>query len=146
MRKSLNSTTTRFDQHILSKIIPLSRGLHNSRPTWQPDLSTTGGRTDVPVTKALRPTKFPFKFETGYALFAKRPPRPFPPPFLSPPSGSFSDPLSTHHMSRDKRMFVNGDLIRGFTNGDDAVYASDNFICANDGVGAWSAKKGGHAG
>jgi hypothetical protein len=49
-------------------------------------------------------------------------------------------------MSRDKRMFVNGDLIRGFTNGDDAVYASEHFICANDGVGAWSTKKGGHAG
>jgi protein phosphatase PTC7 len=49
-------------------------------------------------------------------------------------------------MSRDKRMFVNGDLIRGYTNGDDAVYASDQFICANDGVGAWSTRPGGHAG
>ncbi|KAI0485213.1 hypothetical protein GGR56DRAFT_617267 [Xylariaceae sp. FL0804] len=90
--------------------------------------------------------RLPFHFETGFALFAKRKPRPFPPPFLSPPSASFSDPLSTHHQSRDKRAFVDGQLIRGWTNGDDAVYASDHFICANDGVGAWSARPRGHAG
>ncbi|KAI5862608.1 phosphatase 2C-like domain-containing protein [Durotheca rogersii] len=90
--------------------------------------------------------KLPFRFETGLSLFAKRTPRPFPPPFLSPPSGSFSDPLSTHHRSRDKRASVGGEPIRGRTNGDDAVYASDYFICANDGVGAWSARPRGHAG
>jgi hypothetical protein len=111
-----------------------------------PEITSTGLRTDASATRNLPPEVLPFKFETGYALFAKRAPRPFPPPFLSPPSGSFSDPLSTHHMSRDKRMFVNGNLIRGFTNGDDAVYASDQFICANDGVGAWSTRPGGHAG
>ncbi|KLP18882.1 uncharacterized protein LW94_3903 [Fusarium fujikuroi] len=88
----------------------------------------------------------PFRFETGIGLFAKRPPRPFPPPFLSPPSTSFTDPLSTHHQSRDRRAFVNGQLIRGKTNGDDAVYASDYFICANDGVGAWATRPRGHAG
>lgn len=90
--------------------------------------------------------KPPFRFETGIALFAKRAPRPFPPPFTSPPSASFSDPLSTHHRSRDRRAFVNGELIRGYTNGDDAVYASDYFVCANDGVGAWAARPRGHAG
>lgn len=90
--------------------------------------------------------KLPYKFETGLALFAKRTPRPFPPPFLSPPSGSFSDPLSTHNRSRDRRAFVNGELIKGWTNGDDAVFASDYFIGANDGVGAWSARPRGHAG
>lgn len=94
----------------------------------------------------LTPRRRPFKFETGTALFAKRPPRPFPPPFLSPPSGSFSDPLSTHHSARDRRPYVNGDLIRGFTNGDDAIYASEVFIGANDGVGAWSTRPSGHAG
>ncbi|KAI0206257.1 phosphatase 2C-like domain-containing protein [Astrocystis sublimbata] len=84
--------------------------------------------------------RLPFHFETGFALFAKRQPRPFPPPFLSPPSGSFSDPLSTHHQSRDRRVFVHGQLIRGWTNGDDALYASEHFLCVNDGVGAclWS--------
>ncbi|TDZ22139.1 putative protein phosphatase 2C 80 [Colletotrichum sidae] len=88
----------------------------------------------------------PFRFETGVSLFAKRAPRPFPPPFLSPPSGSFSDPLSTHHRSRDRRARVNGQIILGQTNGDDAVFASENFICANDGVGAWSTRPRGHAG
>ncbi|KAL2756904.1 hypothetical protein ACRALDRAFT_1056056 [Sodiomyces alcalophilus JCM 7366] len=88
----------------------------------------------------------PYKFDTGVALFAKRSPRPFPPPFLSPPSGSFSDPLSTHHQSRDRRARVNGDIILGKTNGDDAVFASEYFICANDGVGAWTTRPRGHAG
>lgn len=91
-------------------------------------------------------SRLPFRFETGIALFAKRQPRPFPPPFMSPPSVSFSDPLSTHHKSRDRRAFVDGELIRGYTNGDDAVYESDYFICANDGVGAWAARPRGHAG
>ncbi|PNY28553.1 Uncharacterized protein TCAP_01529, partial [Tolypocladium capitatum] len=90
--------------------------------------------------------RLPFRFETGIGLFAKRQPRPFPPPFLSPPSGSFSDPLSTHHRSRDRRARVNGEIIRGLTNGDDAVYASDFFVCANDGVGAWATRPRGHAG
>jgi protein phosphatase PTC7 len=105
--------------------------------------STTPGHDPPPVHDHEIP---PFHFETGLALFAKRTPRPFPPPFLSPPSGSFSDPLSTHHRSRDRRTFVDGELIRGYTNGDDAVYVSDMFIGANDGVGAWSTRPGGHAG
>lgn len=89
----------------------------------------------------------PFRFDTGIALFAKRTPRPFPPPFLSPPSGSFSDPLSTHDRSRDRRgAYVDGHRIQGYTNGDDAVFASDYFVGANDGVGAWSARPRGHAG
>ncbi|KAI6365370.1 hypothetical protein MCOR25_005383 [Pyricularia grisea] len=100
-----------------------------------------------PRKQRRRGPPLPFRFETGIALFAKRTPRPFPPPFLSPPSGSFSDPLSTHHRSRDRRSaYVNGELIRGRTNGDDAVFASDSFICANDGVGAWSTRPRGHSG
>lgn len=115
-----------------------------ARLTWRPcrkrgfASATTHLSDDVPI--------LPFRFETGIGLFAKRPPRPFPPPFLSPPSTSFTDPLSTHHQSRDRRAFVNGQLIRGKTNGDDAVYASDYFICANDGVGAWATRPRGHAG
>ncbi|KAI1430129.1 phosphatase 2C-like domain-containing protein [Xylaria sp. FL1777] len=110
--------------------------------------STSAASSTSDVTPPLPDShsRLPFHFETGVALFAKRSPRPFPPPFLSPPSGSFSDPLSTHHQSRDRRVFVHGELIRGYTNGDDAVYASDNFICANDGVGAWSSRPRGHAG
>ncbi|KAF2830999.1 hypothetical protein CC86DRAFT_282883 [Ophiobolus disseminans] len=90
-------------------------------------------------------TKPPFYFEAGYALFAKRPSRPFPPPFHSQPSTSFSEPLSTHNKSRDRRPTVNGQMIRGVTNGDDAVLVSDYFIGANDGVGAWAAREKGHA-
>lgn len=100
----------------------------------------------APDTSSVHVEQLPFRFETGLALFAKRPPRPFPPPFLSPPSGSFSEPLSTHNRSRDRSLFVNGELIRGYTNGDDAVYGSDYFVAANDGVGAWSTRPGGHAG
>jgi protein phosphatase PTC7 len=122
------------------------RSIIQSRPRCRPELafstSTSADTAGVP----LRKEPLPFKFETGLALYAKRPPRPFPPPFLSPPSGSFSEPLSTHNRSRDRRAFVNGELIRGYTNGDDAVYVSDMFIGANDGVGAWSTRPGGHAG
>ncbi|KAL9126159.1 MAG: hypothetical protein Q9217_004755 [Psora testacea] len=89
--------------------------------------------------------KSPFYFDTGYALFAKRPSRAFPPPFLPPPSGSFSDPLSPYNRSRQRRPYVNGEMIRGITNGDDAVLVGENFIGANDGVGAWATREKGHA-
>lgn len=107
--------------------------------------SSTGMKTPSPSDGRQPISKSPFYFDTGYALFAKRPSRPFPPPFLSPPSGSFSDPLSTHHRSRDRRSYVNGELIRGITNGDDAVVVGENFIGANDGVGAWASRENGHA-
>jgi protein phosphatase PTC7 len=122
------------------------RTLVQSPPRCRPELAFSTSTSADADTPLLRREHMPFRFETGIALFAKRAPRPFPPPFLSPPSGSFSDPLSTHHRSRDRRAFVNGQLIRGYTNGDDAVYVSDVFIGANDGVGAWSTRPGGHAG
>lgn len=109
------------------------------------DAAAAAPRQDEDRTIPAFP-KLPYKFETGISLFAKRAPRPFPPPFLSPPSGSFSDPLSTHHRSRDRRPKVNGELIKGWTNGDDAAFASEYFIGTNDGVGAWSARPRGHAG
>ena len=40
---------------------------------------------------------------------------------------------------------MNGEMIRGITNGDDAVLVSDNLIGTNDGVGAWAQKEKGHA-
>ncbi|EGY21819.1 rRNA-processing protein UTP23 [Verticillium dahliae VdLs.17] len=106
--------------------------------------TTSGLRSEEHQGPAI--PSLPYRFETGIALFAKRAPRPFPPPFLSRPSNSFSDALSTHDHSRDRRARVNGEIILGKTNGDDAVYASDYFICANDGVGAWSTRPRGHAG
>ena len=93
----------------------------------------------------------PFYLETGYSIFAKRPSRPFPPPFVSLPSGSFSDPLTTHNPSsvprNARRPRVNGQLVRGITNGDDAIIigAEQRFIAVNDGVGAWAQKDRGHA-
>jgi protein phosphatase PTC7 len=131
---------------IVRAIIPQTRrnfvsSIPKCRPN--PEASKTSVVVEAPP---LQLEHLPFRFETGLALFAKRPPRPFPPPFLSPPSGSFSEPLSTHNRSRDRRAFVNGELIRGYTNGDDAVYGSDYFVGANDGVGAWSTRPGGHAG
>ena len=91
-------------------------------------------------------SRSPFYFQTGYSVYAKRPSRPFPPPFLSLPSGSFSDPLTTHARSRDRRPSVNGQFIKGITNGDDAVIiGAQNFLGVNDGVGAWVTKERGHA-
>lgn len=117
---------------------------------WPPHPAPPPPRPPLDDDGRLDPSalpKLPFRFDTGIALFAKRTPRPFPPPFLSPPSGSFSDPLSTHDRSRDRRRaYVGGHLIQGLTNGDDAVFASDYFICANDGVGAWGTRPRGHAG
>lgn len=104
-----------------------------------------GTTTPLPDEALNQRPKSPFYFETGYALFAKRASRPFPPPFLSLPSGSFSDPLTTHNRSRNTRSYVNGEMIRGITNGDDAVLVGDNFIGANDGVGAWAMRPKGHA-
>lgn len=40
---------------------------------------------------------------------------------------------------------MNGEMIRGITNGDDAVIVEENFIGANDGVGAWATRQRGHA-
>ena len=108
-----------------------------------------GTTTPTPDRRVLFPTgpssfKSPFRLETGYALCAKRPSRPFPPPFLAPPSSSFSDPL-TSPRGQDKRLSVKGELIRGLNNGDDAVLVGEGFIGVNDGVGAWAKKPKGHA-
>jgi protein phosphatase PTC7 len=104
-----------------------------------------GTMTPVPHNDDKPASKSPFYFLTGYAGWAKRPSRPFPPPFFSPPSGSFSDPLSTHNRSRDRRPKVNGEMILGVTNGDDAMLVTENLLAANDGVGAWAQKERGHA-
>jgi len=112
----------------------------------QPIEPVGGGKTPEPFLEESERSTSRFYFEAGYAIHAKRASRPFPPPFLSTPSTSFSDPLSTHNRSRDKRQFYNGEVIRGVTNGDDAVLVSDNLIAANDGVGAWATRDRGHAG
>ncbi|KAH8700695.1 phosphatase 2C-like domain-containing protein [Talaromyces proteolyticus] len=107
--------------------------------------SSFGSKTPTPENVDSSLAKTPFHFETGYALRPKRPSRPFPPPFVSIPSSSFSDPLTTHFKSQDRRPKVGGEIIRGLTNGDDAILAADNFLGVNDGVGAWATKPHGHA-
>lgn len=93
----------------------------------------------------------PFYLETGYSIFAKRPSRPFPPPFVYLPSGSFSDPLTTHNPSSvprsARRPMVDGEPMRGITNGDDAIIIgrAQTFIAVNDGVGAWAERDRGNA-
>jgi len=119
-----------------------SSSQERGRRSEEPKVGTT---TPIPDEDHPYISKSTFYFEAGYALFAKRPSRPFPPPFASPPSGSFSEPLSTHNRNWDRRPTVDGEMIRGITNGDDAVLVSDNFIGANDGVGAWAHKERGHA-
>jgi hypothetical protein len=107
------------------------------------------GRTTTPINldsessedqpAAPSSASSPFYLSTAFSLFAKRASRPFPPPFLSLPSGSFSDPLTNHSRPRARHPSVHGQLIKGVTNGDDAVLISgENFLCVNDGVGQWA--------
>lgn len=112
---------------------------------WTAATPVYGVSTPAPEAGTPAILKSPFRFETGYAACPKRPSRPFPPPFVSPPSSSFSDPLTTHDRSLDKRPSVNGELIRGLTNGDDAIVVAENYIGVNDGVGAWAKRPQGHA-
>lgn len=126
---------------VLRVTVHARRHRHENR-SRDPQIGLT---TPVPDDATKTTSESPFYFEAGYAGWAKRPSRPFPPPFFSPPSGSFSDPLSTHNKSVDRRPKVDGQMIRGITVGDDAVLVSDNLIGANDGVGAWAQRERGHA-
>ncbi|KAL5350653.1 hypothetical protein ACLOAV_004222 [Pseudogymnoascus australis] len=99
--------------------------------TSPPTTTTTSTSTTTTATPPLPPSRrsAPFHLCTGTSLFAKRAPRPFPPPFLSPPTTSFSDALSTHQWSWDRRRrkgtdmtaVIGGEKLRGVTNGDDAI-------------------------
>jgi len=54
--------------------------------------------------------------------------------------------LTTHDRPRYRRPKVDGEHLRGLTNGDDAVIIDgQNFLAVNDGVGAWAQKERGHA-
>ncbi|KAH0842785.1 hypothetical protein AYO21_04286 [Fonsecaea monophora] len=128
----------------------LRRYLISEGRTTTPAAGKTSADSNSSTTSPPRPP-YPFYFETGYSIFAKRPSRPFPPPFVFLPSGSFSDPLTTHNPSSvargARRPTVNGEPVRGITNGDDAIIISADrtFVAVNDGVGAWAQKERGHA-
>lgn len=121
--------------------------LSSTRAAARRHLISSGRRTEPPNTPLPHlPRRSPWYFETGYSIFAKRPTRAFPPPFVSYPSGSFSDPLTTHNRPDIRRPKVEGQLLRGITNGDDAIIIDgQNFLAVNDGVGAWAQKERGHA-
>lgn len=106
------------------------------------------GRRTEPKESPLPaiPRRSPWYLDTAYSIFAKRPTRAFPPPFVSYPSGSFSDPLTTHNRPQFRQPKVGDELLRGITNGDDAIIIDgQNFLACNDGVGAWAQKERGHA-
>ncbi|KAL1970443.1 hypothetical protein VTN77DRAFT_4087 [Rasamsonia byssochlamydoides] len=129
----------------ISSPLVTSTSRSTQRRRYHVAVPSYGTITPTPENLNLWISKSPFRFETGYAFRPKRQSRPFPPPFLSPPSSSFSEPLTTHSQSQDRRPYVGGELIRGLTNGDDAILAAENFIGVNDGVGAWATKPQGHA-
>jgi serine/threonine protein phosphatase PrpC len=122
-----------------------------------PDPAAADDAPPPPTPRSSHTGSAPFAFATGIALHAKRPhSRPFPPPFSSRPSGSFSDPLSTHDGRLDA-LLLDASLagggaapvlerrMRGRTNGDDAVVAGPRFVGAADGVGAWASRENGQA-
>ncbi|KIW63841.1 hypothetical protein PV04_08813 [Phialophora macrospora] len=133
--RDISSSATRSRRYLISE----------GRTTAHKSDKNSGSATSDTKPSSL------FYLETGYSIFAKRLSRPFPPPFVSLPSGSFSDPLTTHNPSSvprsARRPMVNGQLVRGITNGDDAIIigADQRFIAVNDGVGAWAQKERGHA-
>lgn len=142
---TLCRTTSKSPQQIssYSTTSSLRRGSPGSRRHI-----VSEGRTTRPSWSQLPelPRRSPWYFETGYSIFAKRPTRPFPPPFISYPSGSYSDPLTTHQRPDYRHPKVDDELLRGITNGDDAILIDgQNFLAVNDGVGAWAQKERGHA-
>lgn len=142
---SLSRPLHRKHEHGIARLI-IARP-YSSRPPSRRHL-TSEGRTTQPKEFPLAnlPRRSPWYLETAYSIFAKRPTRPFPPPFVSYPSGSFSDPLTTHNRPKFRQPQVDGDLLRGITNGDDAILIDgQNFLAVNDGVGAWAQKERGHA-
>ncbi|KZZ86765.1 Protein phosphatase 2C-like protein [Ascosphaera apis ARSEF 7405] len=106
---------------------------------------SSGVRTPAPAyDRRTALSRCPFQFETGYSGCSLGPSRPLPPPFSALPSTSFSDPLTSSWTNLDSRG-GRQHLVRGVTNGDDALLAARNYIGVNDGVGAWKGKELGHA-
>ncbi|KAK6526472.1 hypothetical protein TWF694_005058 [Orbilia ellipsospora] len=97
-------------------------------------------------------------FQTGFSLYAKRPPRPFPKPWINPPLSSFSEPLSVHSTSLSRRPLYphqhslqdtvpsggSARFLRGYTNGDDALLMHHRYLAVADGVGSWNTRERGY--
>lgn len=104
-------------------------------------ISTSSAEATKCAASAALSAPEPFHLVPSYSLFAKRPPRPFPPPFHSPPATSFSDPLTTCPQNRPE----GAEFLSGVTNGDDAVLTNSRYLAVADGVGAWNTRARGHA-
>lgn len=109
--------------------------------------NSTSSSAPTKSAKTTTPAPSPFYLVPSYSLFAKRPPRPFPPPFHSPPASSFTDPLTTsaHHPRYAPERPEGAAFLSGITNGDDAILTNRHYLAVADGVGAWNTKSHGHA-
>ncbi|KAJ6136821.1 hypothetical protein N7497_012374 [Penicillium chrysogenum] len=107
---------------------PILHG-HTTRQRGPP----TASPLPFPTSPSFHPN-LPFDLRLATLCVPNDPHDLFPPPFLSPPSSSFSDPLTTHGLSQDKRLSVEGELVRGLNNGDDAIIVAENFIGVDDGM------------
>ncbi|KAI5307397.1 N-acetylglucosaminyldiphosphodolichol N-acetylglucosaminyltransferase catalytic subunit alg13 [Ascosphaera pollenicola] len=116
-----------------------------SHPNTTVHRPSSGVRTPAPPgDRQTALSRCPFQFETGYSGCSLGPSRPLPPPFSALPSTSFSDPLTSSWTNLDSRG-GGQHLVRGVTNGDDAILAARNYIGVNDGVAAWKSRRLGHA-
>lgn len=109
-----------------------------------------------------------YKFHPGSSFFAKRPARPFPPPFnlATPPASTpiFRDAFRNFHFNLSLGRGSNSDegegraalsaahaqedalgFLRGITNGDDAAVSAPYYLGVADGVGAWNTRPQGYA-
>jgi protein phosphatase PTC7 len=125
----------------------LVRPHHHHHPPSTRGNTTSSTPTKSAVSTSAPPSPPSCRFVPSYSLFAKRPPRPFPPPFHTPPASSFSDPLTTN--TRDPRIAQErpegAAFLSGVTNGDDAVLTHEHYLAVGDGVGAWNTRSHGHA-
>ncbi|KAK6351938.1 hypothetical protein TWF718_005086 [Orbilia javanica] len=124
--------------------------------------------SDVSESQTPSPPHIP-TFQTGFSLYAKRAPRPFPKPWINPPTSSFSEPLSIHSTSLSRRplhphqhqLYTPASstpnenaaaeasasttrFLRGYTNGDDALLMHDKYLAVADGVGSWNMREKGY--
>ncbi|KAF3932443.1 hypothetical protein ABW19_dt0201116 [Dactylella cylindrospora] len=174
----LRSRNATFSTHSLFRSRPtisringykygFTRGPFPTSSLTSRNVTVTAGGTSIPVpspeppsqaTPAPHPT-----FQTGFSLYAKRPPRPFPKPWINPPTSSFSEPLSIHSTSLSRRPLyphqhvqpdlyahdpskapIGGRFLRGYTNGDDALLVHNRYLAVADGVGSWNLRDRGY--
>ncbi|KAF3103005.1 hypothetical protein TWF594_000949 [Orbilia oligospora] len=130
--------------------------------------TTSTASHHTPESPISSPQTIP-TFQTGFSLYAKRAPRPFPKPWINPPTSSFSEPLSVHSTSLSRRplhphqhqLYTPASstpnenaaaeasarttrFLRGYTNGDDALLIHDKYLAVADGVGSWNMKEKGY--